>query len=58
MDNDLIFQIAAGVFLGNIGVLCVVWAFNSFKNKQTASFVEITAFCMPLLIVAAAVYLG
>lgn len=56
MGNDFIFQVAAGVFIGNMGVLCVVWAFNRFKNKQTASFVEIAAFSIPLLVVAASVY--
>lgn len=58
MGNDLVLQVATGVFIGNLGVLCVVWAFNKFKNRQTASFVEVAAFCGPLLFVAATVYLG
>lgn len=58
MDTDLIFAIAVGVFVGQIGVVSVVWAFRGFLASDQPTFIELAAFCIPLMIVGITVYLG
>jgi len=58
MDIDLIFGVAVAVFGGNLLTLCLLLAVREMRNDARINALTIGAFCGPLLIVAATLYLA